>query len=184
MRIYLFVRDEYLIGKLKAELSEIAECTFGTAPDSREDALVISDGEYPLPHGVTADITVCEGGTVPRQFKIGTLRNIITSRSKASRLSLSENRIAILDGRQIRLTELEAALLRALLKAEGQLVDRRALCTEVFGGEGEDRMLNLYVHYLREKLEAFGEKIILSARGGGYRISGDFIGAATDAEEV
>ena len=35
--------------------------------------------------------------------------------------------------------------------------------------------MNVYIHYLREKLEADGEKIILSSRSHGYKIDEKYL---------
>ena len=40
----------------------------------------------------------------------------------------------------------------------------------VWGDGADGGVLNVYIHYLREKLEAGGEKIILSSRKQGYKI--------------
>ena len=37
-------------------------------------------------------------------------------------------------------------------------------------------MINVYIHYLREKLELCGEKIIIASREAGYRIDKRFLG--------
>jgi DNA-binding response OmpR family regulator len=42
------------------------------------------------------------------------------------------------------------------------------------GDKGEG-LINVYVHYLREKLEVGGEKIINSSRKNGYAIDEKFI---------
>jgi len=48
---------------------------------------------------------------------------------------------------------------------------REELLSRVWGNDTDPGVLNVYVHYLREKLERGGEKIILSSRKCGYRIS-------------
>ena len=39
----------------------------------------------------------------------------------------------------------------------------------------DEGVLNVYVHYLREKLERGGEKIIISSRGLGYKIDEKYL---------
>ncbi len=85
-------------------------------------------------------------------------------------LSLSSGECAAYLGtRKIKLTEVEYKLLGALLRADG-FVSREALLDEVWGGARDAGVVNVYVHYLREKLECEGEKVILSSRREGYRI--------------
>jgi DNA-binding response OmpR family regulator len=47
-------------------------------------------------------------------------------------------------------------------------VSREALKRAAFVNGGDDRMLNLYIHYLREKLEQDGIRRIFASRGKGY----------------
>ena len=81
------------------------------------------------------------------------------------------DRCAYLRGRKIKLTELELSLLCRLMSAKGEFVSREQLLSDVWHGEAERGIVNVYIHYLREKLEADGEKIILSSRQFGYCIS-------------
>lgn len=66
------------------------------------------------------------------------------------------------------LTPTEEKLFRLLREAQGAPVARSVLLREVWGEDGNDRLLNLYIHYLREKLEKDGTRRIFSARGKGY----------------
>lgn len=86
-----------------------------------------------------------------------------------------EGRRAFLDGEEIRLTETEYSLLSLLFSAGGKPVTRERILEKVFHG-GDRGIINVYIHYLREKLEYGGEKIILSSRLGGYSINEKFIG--------
>ncbi len=95
----------------------------------------------------------------------------------AARLSLEEGgRYVILDGRRIHLTEVEHRLLLAMYAGGGEYVPRESLKASVWGEGAEGGVLSVYVHYLREKLEAGGERVIFSSRGGGYKIHERFIG--------
>lgn len=128
------------------------------------------------------DITVTErdGGidicgrllTLPLSYR--QVEDALEHGTQATTLRL-DGRYAILGGERIRLTELEAALLNRMLKARGEFVDKRLLLCEVFGADVEPGILNVYIHYLREKLEKGGEKIIVSSRSRGYRIDGRYI---------
>ena len=86
-----------------------------------------------------------------------------------------EERSATLGGEIIRLTEVEYRLLSALMGAEGHYVSRESLLREVWGDNATGGALNVYVHYLREKLERRGEKLIISSRTEGYRLDGRYL---------
>lgn len=174
MRVFVFTGDEYLFRKIKYELRGVCECLLYKEGVYTASDLLIAD-EGALPDGIFADILLHEGGRLGGQFALGSLRGLVLDRISGQRLRLESDKIAVLDGKEVRLTELEHALLFALINAGGEFIDRRTLCETVFGKADEDGMLNLYIHYLRDKLETSGEKVILSRRGGGYRISDDFI---------
>ena len=40
----------------------------------------------------------------------------------------------------------------------------------------DEKTVNVYIHYLREKLESGGEKIIISSRNMGYKIDSKYLG--------
>ena len=66
------------------------------------------------------------------------------------------------------LTPLEGRLLALLQEAEGKPVSRDALMQALWGDDGTEDKLNLYIHYLRKKLEADGVRRIFACRGRGY----------------
>ena len=66
------------------------------------------------------------------------------------------------------LTPTERRLLDALRDADGAPVPREELMRRAFGTDAVDGRLNLYIHYLREKLETDGKKRIFACRGKGY----------------
>ena len=90
-------------------------------------------------------------------------------------------RAAYLYGEKIRLTEVEFSLLHTLFEA-GDYVSREELLTRVWGDDATDGIINVYVHYLREKLEVRGEKIIISSRKMGYRIDEKYLKEAEYAK--
>lgn len=95
----------------------------------------------------------------------------------AKRLFLEgDGRHARLDGERIRLTESEYKLLSLLIAGGGEFATREELTLGTFGEGVDGGSLNVYIHYLREKLERGGEKIILSSRKLGYRIDAKFLG--------
>ena len=76
--------------------------------------------------------------------------------------------------REIALTATEYKLLLHLLRSAGQVVPRATLTERVWGYDfdGNDNVLEVYVRYLRTKLEAGGEpRLIQTLRGAGYALA-------------
>lgn len=74
-------------------------------------------------------------------------------------------------GRAIALTTTEYELLRLFLLHPRQVLTRNQIYERVWGYEfvGESKVIEVYVRYLREKLEAGGEpRLIQTVRGAGY----------------
>ena len=77
------------------------------------------------------------------------------------------------NGKKVRLTEKEAAILKYLYRAEGQIVARDKLLSEVWGYNANvtTHTLETHVYRLRQKIEANPAKsVILVTEGGGYRL--------------
>ena len=106
-----------------------------------------------------------------RPFPLADLHALTVQESPRRGLRLLPAESAVLlDGLHIRLTRLEYALLARLSSAEGKPVSREVLLTEVFGGEGDGGVLNVYIHYLRKKLERGGRRLLFALRGQGYML--------------
>jgi DNA-binding response OmpR family regulator len=67
-----------------------------------------------------------------------------------------------------------------LIEASGDFISREELIRRVWGEGADGGVLNVYVHYLREKLEKQGEKIIISSRKNGYKIDGKYLTKGED----
>jgi two-component system response regulator MprA len=79
--------------------------------------------------------------------------------------------VAVRSGREISLTATEYRLLRALMTHPGELLTRDALMDGVWGFDAGSNALDVYVGYLRRKLEAGGEpRLIHTVRGIGFRL--------------
>src|SRR5262249_25754371 len=77
------------------------------------------------------------------------------------------------NGKKVRLTEKEAAILKYLYRAEGQIVPRDRLLSEVWGYNANvtTHTLETHVYRLRQKIEANPAKaVILVTEGGGYKL--------------
>jgi hypothetical protein len=176
MKIAVLTNDKYLYRKAELELCNAGFTVCNDAIDA--DAIVL-DTEYT---GDTPDklYTVKlswanEEGCLGIPFAKGELKKRFAAHSGTPRLTLDcDTHSCTLDAKRIPLTSHEFALLKLLKDAAGEYVTRELIMESVFGGKN-DRLLNLYVHYLRDKLETGGEKIIFSSRGNGYRISADLI---------
>lgn len=114
-------------------------------------------------------------GDLVRPFTEEMLISLILESEDSGKLLTLGDRRAFLRGREIRLTEVEFSLLSSLVNASGEYVMRERLISEVWGEGADGGVLNVYIHYLREKLECEGEKVILSSRKHGYKINGKFI---------
>jgi hypothetical protein len=83
-----------------------------------------------------------------------------------------ERHAAMLAGEEISLSVREYELLVTLLEAGGEYLTREELLHRVWGEEESDQgVVNVYIHYLRRKLERGGQRFLLSARGRGYAIA-------------
>jgi two-component system OmpR family response regulator len=77
---------------------------------------------------------------------------------------------------EISLSAREFALLEALMRRPGEILSREQLLEQVWGedGEAESNVVNVYVYYLREKVDRpFGAQSIETVRDGGYRLRKD-----------
>ncbi|MCS7062503.1 MAG: response regulator transcription factor [Methylacidiphilales bacterium] len=84
-----------------------------------------------------------------------------------------KNREAIVEGKPIKLSPTEWRLLYYLVQNAGRVISNEQLLSWVWGWEYRDdtKKLNLYIKYLRNKLEIdpYNPRYILTERGTGYR---------------
>jgi DNA-binding response OmpR family regulator len=76
----------------------------------------------------------------------------------------------------VSLTAREFSLLEYLLRHPGEVVGRLELLEHVWEayGAGEANVVEVYVGYLRRKIDApFGRKALTTVRGVGYRLEAD-----------
>ena len=80
------------------------------------------------------------------------------------------SRTAFVEGREVRLTNREFALLYHLMRKAGRIVSREELASEVWGGFDLERSntIDVNVCHLREKIGDTGRTTIRSIRGVGY----------------
>ena len=80
------------------------------------------------------------------------------------------------DGTSIELTAKEFALLEYLMRHPGEVLSRTRLIEHVwdFAYEGDSNVVDVYVRYLREKIDRpFGRDSLQTVRGAGYRLRGE-----------
>ncbi len=169
-RVLVLSADMYLVQKIRLELEGEFECvTEGDADILLADADTVEripSGAITMSRNAQADISL--------PFRLGQVRELLMPKAPEA-LALGD-KCAILDGRSIKLTDVEFALLKAIYARGGGYVKREELLDEVWGGNADGGVINVYIHYLREKLEKSGERVILASRGEGYRINEKLLG--------
>ena len=86
-------------------------------------------------------------------------------------------------GAPIELTPKEFALLEFFMRHPGEVLSRTRLIEHVwdFAYEGDSNVVDVYVRYLREKVDRpFGSDSIETVRGAGYRLREEPVSAPTD----
>ena len=176
--------DSYLGQKLRWELCEhFDRIEISEEIGEHADVLIFDcrlRTEIPLSEGVYY-ITEDEAAPLPPErclplpLPIGLAAQRLAGHKTPHPLLLLKERQAVrLYEKEIRLTDVEYSLLSALVTAQGAYISRSDLRTTVWGAEGTDGLLSVYIHYLREKLERGGEKVILSSRKSGYALAEKF----------
>ena len=103
--------------------------------------------------------------------------DIASEQLVAGRIELDPVRHEVrVDGRSELLSAREYALLGYLIRHNGQVVTRQQILDSVWGAEPDvySNVVDLYVHYLRRKLEGLGERSALqTVRGIGYALRPD-----------
>lgn len=169
-RICFLIDDAYLLRKVRFEIPFAFEPCDGEAGAD----VIIREGH--TSDGRCIEIEANGALTVlDLPLPLGEIKKAFMPRGGAKRLTLaSAGRAALLDGERIELTELEYSLL-SLLISEGGFVSKEKILSAVFAGATDAGIVNVYIHYLRSKLEAEGEKIILTSRGRGYSINEKYV---------
>ncbi|MDR3792805.1 MAG: response regulator transcription factor [Terracidiphilus sp.] len=87
-------------------------------------------------------------------------------------------RTVLLNGQKVELTDVEFALLEALMRSPGQVVSREDMSEAVLGRQFHpfDRSLDMHVSRLRRKLADSGgsEDLVKTIRGTGYQLAVNF----------
>ena len=181
MRVLVISRDKYLIRKIELELGESVTLGNEYREGSFDAAIYDCDSGLPLPEFKGNLIMISRNseteGALTLPLPIGEIKRRLLLGKEKSALILSDNGKSVtLFGKQIKLTSHEYALLSLLVSGGDSYTSREEISRRVWG-EASDSLINVYVHYLREKLETNGEKIIISSRKYGYKINEKYLSA-------
>lgn len=171
--IEVYTADSYLFQKIRLAAPEGAMVVMGESEAENAIRLIDVDSVNFMPSGeyITLSRTE-ENADIKIPFSLEIIDTLLTESESEPPLKLIPGeRSVYLNGEKIRLTEVEYSLMSELFSAGGEYRSREELLSRVWGNDTDPGVLNVYVHYLREKLERGGEKIILSSRKCGYRIS-------------
>ena len=116
--------------------------------------------------------TLSRFGGLLRPFSEEELFSAIEGGARAGDESVStdeSDRTVSYGGRRIRLTEREYMLFSLLAEAKGKSVPREEICRKIWQCD-DTESLNIYIYYLRRKLEMNGVKAIKAHRGKGYSL--------------
>ena len=174
-RIKVVTKNVYLWQKIRLLLADDATTELGDSFSESDDLCfwdIDSMGASPFSEKILT-VGKDENAALALPLSFETIKRAALKTENATPLHLN-GRICSFKGEKIKLTELEAALLSLLIEAKGEFVSREEILDKVWRNEADAGIINVYIHYLREKLEK-GEKIILSSRKQGYKIDGKFL---------
>lgn len=179
--VAIVTADGYLFQKLRLELLESRD--FFVHTDASDCDICFLDADTAKTEDASGRVIRLsrygKEGCAPLPLPIGEAIRLAGVGSEGAILSLlASERCAVLRGERIRLTEIEFSLISALYERGGEYCTREELMRRVWKSEGQSGVINVYIHYLREKLEGRGEKIIISSRKNGYAIDGKYLGGA------
>ena len=183
IHVAVITKNRFLYQKIKLELGEAAECILCADGATENFDVYLIDKDCPNfndKSGLTMSYND-ESADIHLPFRIGGLKKLIFGDEKMLLAVDRERKTVHIGGRVISLTEVEFALFDAIYSRGGEYATREDLLDEVWGGACDNGVINVYVHYLREKLETDGEKIILCSRKRGYAISEKYTGGKADA---
>ncbi|MBQ7344423.1 MAG: winged helix-turn-helix transcriptional regulator [Clostridia bacterium] len=171
-RIGVISGNPRVYNKIRLLLRGIAEVErVGADCDPEAYSLIFADTES-AERPDFPSVTLGDGCDIPLPFRHEEILDAVMGRGEDSESALTlskDGRHVHLFGEAIKLTEVEYKLLACLSDAEG-FVSREELLAAVWGEGFDAGVVNVYVYYLRRKLEKDGRKIIISSRNEGYRI--------------
>lgn len=170
----VITENDYLFQKIYLCLGDSADVVRLSEPKANHLLIFDLDTEHTAPPHGAITVGHADNCSLRIPFDEAELLDVLNDKKSSTPLVIGQ-RCAILRGERIHLTELECSLLSRLLADRGKSVTREQLLADVWHGDADSGIVNVYIHYLREKLERNGEKIILSSRSAGYRISEKYV---------
>ena len=169
-RISVLTQDEFLYKKIALSL-DFCEVLMSRSPEDAVGADVIFHDVDTVTGEVAGAVTVSRkrDAALRIPFSLDAPADYVCGVPEC-RL-LPESRSVILGEREIRLTEIEYALFSLIVEAKGAQVSREEILEQVWSSDTDGGVVNVYVHYLREKLECGGERVIAASRGKGYSLT-------------
>ena len=174
MRVSILTTDRYLYRKIALELSEAGH----TVTDGEDAERTVCDID--TKEAQPGDLTVSrrKDADVRIPSRLGEIAEALGANTPTG-LSLCEGRAVMLNGAYVKLTRIEYALISLLIEKRGY-VSRREILERVWKNGADEGIINVYIHYLREKLEGSGERVIISSKNEGYRIREGLLGEVTE----
>ena len=175
-KVGVYTKNEYLLQKIRLEFLGLANVKMLSPEEDGEDCeLLLVNTDEPEFYEKKGIEMGSDGREIPLPFRIGSLVKLLKNEKESFIRNLPDEKSVILGDLKIKLTELEYALFNLLYSNAGNFVSRETILSSVWNGKADKGILNVYVHYLREKLEKNGEKIILSSRNYGYKINEKYL---------
>ena len=171
-RVAVFTLDPYLFKKIALSLgdAEVTECVV-TEDSLGCDCVFIDIDTSPVRIADAVTMSRRESAVLSIPFSLDAPSKFLADAEAPSCALMPERRSVFLFGEEIHLTELEYALFELIVSAGEDCVSRKDILERIWHSEADGGVINVYVHYLREKLERGGEKIIVASRGKGYTLS-------------
>ena len=171
-RVSVFTLDPFLFKKISLLLPDCDVKLHATAKEALgSDCVFIDIDTSPVRISGAVTMSRRDKAELKIPFPLDAPSQILSAVSSPLCSLLPDARSVVIQGEEIRLTELEYALFELIVSAGESCVSREEILGRVWGGEADGGVVNVYVHYLREKLERRGERIIISSRGRGYTLS-------------
>ena len=178
--ISVLTNDKYLYQKIYLELCD--RCEISPVEQKIADTVLVDVDTYGgVPLGAIT-MSRYSSADIAIPFPVGALFARLSSGNEKILYLDRESRTAVLRGEKIKLTDVEFSLLSVIYEASGEFVSRDEILKRVWDNGADGGVINVYIHYLREKLEKCGEKIIASSRKGGYKLNEKYLGGDVCSE--
>ena len=176
VKVLIITDDKYLRRRAEIELSG-HDASTSIHPSDADVILYDTASSAPCPKSGARTVPIgrSDGEKNKLPLPLGEIKRLCERGECTSRLRLSDDgRSVYLDGERIKLTRQEYSLLSILIAGGEQFTTREEISKTAWES-AEDGLINIYIHYLRKKLERSGEKVIISSRSYGYKIDEKFL---------